>query len=138
MSYAYQFLKIKTALSNSFALRTTNKEGKVLFCQRAKSERRGTPEIRPISNTLATLAPHWWPELVLTTCLGSKCPCDSQISAGIMKQGGMPLQGFILQLEEIIPHILCQHSSCFNGKPWDAISGMSFHSPALYTVKVCC
>ena len=94
-------------------LRTTNKDGKVLFCQRAISERRGTREVRPISNTLATLAPTWWPELVLTTCLGSKCPCDSQMAARIMEAGGMPLQGLILQLEEIIPHILCRHFSCF-------------------------
>ena len=72
VSYEYQFLTIKTALSNSFALRTTNKDGKVLFCQRAISERRGTREVRPISDTLATLVPTWWPELVLTTCLGSE------------------------------------------------------------------
>ena len=39
----------------------------------------------PISNTLATLAPPWWPELVLTICLGFKCPYDSHIVAGIMK-----------------------------------------------------
>ena len=36
------------------------------------------------------------------------------MAAGIMKQGGMSLQGLILQLEEIIPYILCQHHSCFN------------------------
>ena len=84
MSYEYKFLKIKTALSNSFALRTTNKDGKVLFCQRAKSERRGAREVRPISNTLATLAPPWWPELVLTTRFGSKSPYDSHMAAGIM------------------------------------------------------
>ena len=93
MSYEYQFLKIKTALPNSFALRTTNKDGKVLFCQRANSERRGTQEVRPISNTLATLALTWWPELVLTTWLGFKCPCDSQTAAGIMKQGGNAITG---------------------------------------------
>ena len=75
-------MKIKTALSNSFALRTTNKDGKVLFCQRAKSERRGAREVRPISNTLATLAPPWWPELVLTTCFGSKCPYDLSYGSG--------------------------------------------------------
>ena len=95
-------------------------------------------EFRPISNTLATLAPPWWPELVFTRCFGSKCPYDSHMAVWIMKQGGMSLQGLIISLEEIIPYIVCQHPSCFNGKPWVGISGMSFYSPALYAIKACC
>ena len=72
-------------LATCLALRATNNDGKVLFCQRAKSERREAREVRPIFNKLATLAPPWWPELVLTICLGFKCPYDSHIAAGIMK-----------------------------------------------------
>ena len=93
------------ALSNYFALRTTNNDGEVLFCQRAKSERRGTREARPISDTLPTLAPSWWPELVLTTYLGFKCPYDSRMAAGIIKQSGMPSQGLILKSEQLMRYI---------------------------------
>ena len=86
----------KTALSIFFfALKTTNNNGK-LFLQRAKSKRCWAREVHPISNTLATLTLPWWPELVLTTRLGFKYYCDSQMAAGIMKQGGMPSQGWVL------------------------------------------